>query len=158
MEGKEAKILAREEEEEEEDMEAFSHPKEPSLKNCSNNEEELKNLKNESTCHEAEAEAIHVLDLESQQERQKNSLHHVRSHMSTHDATPVHDEDSNFEAGDEIYDKFTAKRKVVIVCILSFCSFLAPMSSTSILSASPEVSYNNNTIGLPRRFSLLFSR
>lgn len=75
--------------------------------------------------------------VEADLESQRNSLHQVKSHMSTHDATPVHDQD--YEEGDEVYDKFTAKRKTMIVSILSFCSFLAPMSSTSILSASPEV-------------------
>lgn len=40
---------------------------------------------------------------------------------------------------DEIYNRFTERRKMVITTVLSFCSFLAPMSSTTVLSAVPEV-------------------
>lgn len=65
-------------------------------------------------------------------------LYHVRSHMSTHDAPHVH-QDQHYEAGDEVYSKFAPSKKIVIVAILSACSFLAPISSTSILAASPEV-------------------
>ncbi|EME47660.1 hypothetical protein DOTSEDRAFT_166887 [Dothistroma septosporum NZE10] len=76
------------------------------------------------------------------------SLHHAQSHVSTHDAAIVHhDHDEHYEAGDEIYDKFSPRRKMLIVCIMSFCSFLAPISSTSILAASPEVVATFNTTG-----------
>ncbi|KAI4914446.1 hypothetical protein J4E85_010509 [Alternaria conjuncta] len=40
---------------------------------------------------------------------------------------------------DVIYSKFTERRKMVIVAVVSFCSFLAPISSTTVLSAVPEV-------------------
>lgn len=107
-----------------EDVEALSRQSSSTKKHGDHHANE-KSHKKEASYAEA--------DLESQ----RNSLHQIRSHMSTHDATPVHDQD--YEEGDEVYDKFTAKRKTLIVSILSFCSFLAPMSSTSILSASPEV-------------------
>ena len=80
-------------------------------------------------------------DLESQ----RPSLHHVRSHVSTHDAAIMHD--AHYEVGDEVYDRFTAGRKMLIVTILSCCSFLAPISSTSILAASPEVVSTYHTTG-----------
>lgn len=71
-------------------------------------------------------------------ESQRPSLHPVQSHVSTHDA--VHqDQDQHYEQGDEIYDRFSRGHKMLIVCIMSFCSLLAPISSTSILAASPEV-------------------
>lgn len=89
-------------------------------------------LHTNEAAHEKEAKH-HEPDLESQ----RQSLHRVRSHVSTHDAVAVHDE--GYEEGDEVYDKFTPRRKTMIVAVLSFCSFLAPMSSTSILAASPEV-------------------
>jgi hypothetical protein len=79
-------------------------------------------------------------------ENQRTKLEHVRSHVSTHDA-PGASNDHHYEQGDEIYDKFTSQRKIVIVCVLSFCSFLAPISSTSILSASPEVVATFDTTG-----------
>ncbi|KAF2878335.1 major facilitator superfamily domain-containing protein [Massariosphaeria phaeospora] len=40
---------------------------------------------------------------------------------------------------DEVYNKFTERRKMIITAVLSFCSFLAPVSSTTVLSAVPEV-------------------
>lgn len=79
-------------------------------------------------------------------ESQRHSLQHVASHMSTHDAAVIH-HDEHYEQGDEIYDKFPSSRKVTIVSVLSFCSFLAPISSTSILAASPEVVATYHTTG-----------
>lgn len=81
-------------------------------------------------------------DLESQ-------LQQVRSHVSTHDVVDHEHRprDRHFEEGDEIYDKFPAHRKTLIVAVLSFCAFLAPISSTSILAASPEVVATFDTTG-----------
>lgn len=51
------------------------------------------------------------------------------------------------EAGDEIYDRVSPHRKHVIVTILSFCAFLAPLSSTSVLAAVPQVAETYHTTG-----------
>lgn len=78
------------------------------------------------------------------------SLQRTQSHVSTtHDvATADSDQGETYhEAGDEIYNKYTHKRKVTIVTVLSICSFLAPISSTSILAAAPEVVEEFNTTG-----------
>ena len=48
---------------------------------------------------------------------------------------------------DEIYNKFSERRKTVIVAVVSFCSFLAPISSTTVLSAVPEVAATFDTDG-----------
>lgn len=48
---------------------------------------------------------------------------------------------------DEVYNKFSDRRKIVIVAAMSFCSFLAPISSTTVLSAVPEVAATFNTDG-----------
>ena len=48
---------------------------------------------------------------------------------------------------DVIYSKFSNSRKLVIVAVVSFCSFLAPISSTTVLSAVPEVAATFNTDG-----------
>ena len=48
---------------------------------------------------------------------------------------------------DVIYHKFSDRRKLVIVAVVSFCSFLAPISSTTVLSAVPEVAATFNTDG-----------
>lgn len=89
-----------------------------------------------------EAEYAEEEDLENQ----RPNLHHVRSHVSTHDAPIVH-QDAHREQGDEIYDRLSSHRKIAIVCVLSCCSFLAPISSTSILAAAPEVVATFNTTG-----------
>ena len=72
-------------------------------------------------------------------------LQHTLSSMS-HDgmahATHVVTGDS-----DEVYSKFSERRKIVIVAAMSFCSFLAPISSTTVLSAVPEVAATFNTDG-----------
>jgi MFS family permease len=48
---------------------------------------------------------------------------------------------------DEVYNRFSERRKLVIVAVVSFCSFLAPVSSTSVLSAVPEVAATFHTDG-----------
>lgn len=48
---------------------------------------------------------------------------------------------------DEVYNKFSERRKMIIVAAMSFCSFLAPVSSTTVLSAVPEVAATYNTDG-----------
>jgi hypothetical protein len=48
---------------------------------------------------------------------------------------------------DEIYNRFSNRRKNIIVAVMSFCSFLAPVSSTTILSAVPEVAATFGTDG-----------
>lgn len=75
------------------------------------------------------------------------ALYLTRSHVSTHDAAVIHHQDPHYEDGDEIYDRFSHLQKVTMVTILSFTSFLAPIGSTSILAASPEVVKTYNTTG-----------
>ncbi|KAK7035985.1 MFS general substrate transporter [Favolaschia claudopus] len=53
---------------------------------------------------------------------------------------------SDSEQGD-IYDRLSPRRKAVITAVVSFCGFLAPMSSTAVLSAIPEVASAFNTTG-----------
>lgn len=80
-----------------------------------------------------------------------NNLYRTGSHVSGHDTIePPHHEDSKdqyHEAGDEIYDRLSKGRKIIIVAILSFCAFLSPVSSTSVLAATPEVAKEYNTTG-----------
>jgi len=73
-----------------------------------------------------------------------NALHLVQSHLSNHDM-PVTSEFREVDA--EQYLRFSPSRKIVIVAVLSFCSFLAPISSTSILSGIPEVAATYDTTG-----------
>ncbi|KAJ7237705.1 major facilitator superfamily domain-containing protein [Mycena haematopus] len=48
---------------------------------------------------------------------------------------------------DAIYDRLSFRRKVVITCVLAICGLLAPISSTTVLSAVPEVAGTFNTTG-----------
>ncbi|KAH8885358.1 MFS general substrate transporter [Thozetella sp. PMI_491] len=47
----------------------------------------------------------------------------------------------------EPYNKFSKHRKIVIVSYLSYASLLSPISSTSVLSATPEVAEEYGTTG-----------
>ncbi|KXX76914.1 Dityrosine transporter 1 [Madurella mycetomatis] len=61
------------------------------------------------------------------------------------DARADHSRDQ--DADDAIYDRFPRHRKVLMVALLSFCSFLSPISSTSVLAATPEVAAEYATDG-----------
>ncbi|KAJ5095431.1 hypothetical protein NUU61_004787 [Penicillium alfredii] len=82
---------------------------------------------------------------QSQQLPDPNNLGLVQSHISHHDMPVTSDEFHEVDA--EQYLRFSPLRKMVIVFVLAFCSFLAPISSTSILSAIPEVAETYNTTG-----------
>ena len=70
-------------------------------------------------------------------------LTHVPSHVSHHELEPV----TTVESNTWQYTRFSPTRKVVITTVVSVCSFLAPMSSTAILSAIPEVAEEYGTTG-----------
>ncbi|KAI1105343.1 MFS general substrate transporter [Jackrogersella minutella] len=69
------------------------------------------------------------------------------THQSAGPDMPVEPIDSVVDVPDEVYDRLPAHRKLVVVYLLSFCSFLAPISSTSVLAATPEVAAEYNTTG-----------
>jgi hypothetical protein len=72
-------------------------------------------------------------------------LQRVGSHISTsHDMPPV---DPFKEHGDEIYSRFSEKKKKIMTAVLSFTAVLAPLSSTTVLSAVPEVAKQFSTSG-----------
>ncbi|KAJ7932732.1 major facilitator superfamily domain-containing protein [Mycena leptocephala] len=73
------------------------------------------------------------------------ALHHTPSHVS-HDI-PIVDIPPVPTSDDSIYDRIPPYRKSIITCVVSFCGFLAPMSSTTVLSAIPEVASSFNTTG-----------
>ena len=79
-------------------------------------------------------------------EREPTNLTHIHSHVSTHDV-PIEHYSSYIPVPDEVYDRLPPSRKVVIVTLLSFCSFLAPISSTTILAAVPEVAATYSSTG-----------
>ncbi|TVY19294.1 Itaconate transport protein [Lachnellula arida] len=74
-------------------------------------------------------------------------LTHFQSHVSHGQDAPIQQYSSYVEVPDEVYDRIKPSRKVIIVALLSFCSFLAPISSTTILSAIPEVAATYHSTG-----------
>ncbi|KAI0108356.1 MFS general substrate transporter [Daldinia grandis] len=74
-------------------------------------------------------------------------LDRCSTHHSLGPDMPVEPINSVVEVPDEVYDQLPPHRKLVIVFLLSFCSFLAPISSTSVLAATPEVAIEYDTTG-----------
>lgn len=77
----------------------------------------------------------------------RESLSHISTHVSLGPDNPVDHYSSYVDIPDEVYDRIPKHRKLIIVALLSFCSFLAPISSTSVLAATPEVAAEYNTTG-----------
>lgn len=80
-------------------------------------------------------------------EADDNNLDRFSTRQSMGPEVPMEPEDSVIEIPDEVYDRLPKHRKNVIVFLLSFCSFLAPISSTSVLAASPQVAAEFGTTG-----------
>ena len=75
-------------------------------------------------------------------------LAHVPSTISHHDIHGVPSHSSSYvEVNAAQYERFSERRKLLITCVLSLCGFLAPISSTTILAAIPEVAETFNTSG-----------
>lgn len=78
---------------------------------------------------------------------QSHALAAIPSHVShSHDA-PIEHTSSYVEVPDEVYDQLSHSRKLIIVALLSYCGLLAPISSTTVLSAVPEVAATYDTTG-----------
>lgn len=76
------------------------------------------------------------------------ALFTVTSSISHHDIHAVPSHSSSFvEVNAAQYERFTARRKMLITGVLSLCGFLAPISSTTILAAIPEVAATYETSG-----------
>jgi hypothetical protein len=65
-------------------------------------------------------------------------LEHTTSNISHHDIPAVPSSSSN-NNDDSVYDRFPESRKRIITFVMAFSGFLAPISSTTVLSAVPEV-------------------
>jgi hypothetical protein len=119
------------------------------------------NISPKNTCNDIEAEEKNsqclksndfIEDIERQETHSEEAsslegvenLQQTASHVSNAEITAV---DPYAEAGDEIYNRFSPRRKKVMTFVLSFCGFLAPISSTTVLSAVPEVAATYNTTG-----------
>jgi multidrug resistance protein len=78
----------------------------------------------------------------------KPTLSRFESHISHHDIIGGGTITQTFtEINKEQYLRFSPPRKIVITAVLSLCGFLAPISSTTILAAIPEVAATYKTSG-----------
>ncbi|RYP14334.1 hypothetical protein DL765_006437 [Monosporascus sp. GIB2] len=68
-------------------------------------------------------------------------------HSMGMDAVAVEPTSSIVEIPDDYYERLTPSHKIVLVVLVSYCAFLAPISSTSVLAATPEVAEEYNTSG-----------
>ncbi|KAF4469163.1 dityrosine transporter [Fusarium albosuccineum] len=75
------------------------------------------------------------------------------SHVSGHSAfepelaAAIEDTQPYHEAGDEVFNRLSRTCKTAIVMGLSFGAFPTPISSRSVLAATPEVTSDHNTTG-----------
>ncbi|KAF1970122.1 MFS general substrate transporter [Bimuria novae-zelandiae CBS 107.79] len=85
---------------------------------------------------DAEKQFAPIVPSESD-ENNRLQLQHTASGFSNHELANV----SYVVTGDndDVYKRFTENKKLIITVVLSYCSFLAPISSTTVLSAVPEV-------------------
>lgn len=89
-----------------------------------------------------------VTSAETQGPAHLPEVYRSASHISGPDAFPPPINSLGLEeADDELYDRISPGRKRIIVAILSFCAFLSPQSSTSVLAATPEVASTFGTTG-----------
>ncbi|KIW46604.1 uncharacterized protein PV06_02269 [Exophiala oligosperma] len=85
---------------------------------------------------------------EEEEDRASRALARIHSHASHHDIHSVPSETSSFvELNAAQYERFSPGRKILITMVLSLCGFLAPISSTTILSAIPEIAETFHTSG-----------
>ena len=71
----------------------------------------------------------------------------ISTNVSLGPDNPVEHYTSFVDVPDSVYEKLPHHRKIVIVALLSYCAFLAPISSTTVLSATPEVAAEYHTTG-----------
>src|SRR5271170_4134868 len=77
-------------------------------------------------------------DMAPQLARQSSHI----SHNELHTAVSLH-----VEVDAAQYKRFSNHKKIVICCVISLCGFLAPISSTTVLAAIPEVAAEYKTTG-----------
>lgn len=89
-----------------------------------------------------------TIPVDDRAQDEKGGLSRIRSAISAHEIQGVPSHDSSFiEINAAQYERFSERRKILITAVLSLCGFLAPISSTTILAAIPEVAATFNTTG-----------
>ncbi|GAW25674.1 putative major facilitator superfamily transporter protein [Rosellinia necatrix] len=78
---------------------------------------------------------------------QQDQLERCSTKHSAIGDAPIQPIDSIVEIPDEFYNRLPAHRKTIILALMSFSAFLSPVSSTSVLAATPEVASEYDTTG-----------
>lgn len=94
----------------------------------------------DSSSHDGEVDSVRI-DME------ENELDRYSTRHSMGPDAVMEPTSSIVQIPDDFYDRFSPARKSVIVVLVSYCAFLAPISSTSVLAATPEVAKEYNTNG-----------
>jgi len=68
-----------------------------------------------------------------------------QSHISHHELSGAVSHHVEVDAAQ--YERFSNQRKTTITCVISICGLLAPISSTTILAAIPEVAAEYGSTG-----------
>lgn len=94
-------------------------------------------------------------------EPQPVPLEHVISpSITNHDIPTTLPTRQEADDNDAIYDRLPSHRKHIITATLAFCGFLAPISSTTVLAAVPEVAAtyhcDGSIINLSNAFYMVF--
>ncbi|KAI9836238.1 MAG: hypothetical protein M1819_001575 [Sarea resinae] len=71
----------------------------------------------------------------------------LRSRGSDEKSDDSDDSSASNQSLDDRYNRFSPARKLIITIVLSYCGFLTPISSTTVLSAVPEVAETFHTDG-----------
>ena len=102
-----------------------------------------------ATAHaETKPEAYDLEKTPTAQDERPETLQHTRSHVSHHEIQAIPTNASSYvEINAAQYERFSPTRKIMITAVLSLCGFLAPISSTTILAAIPEVASTYSTSG-----------
>lgn len=105
-----------------------------------------------------EADSAHGSD--GVDEEEDNALGRFSTRQSLGPDAVMEPVSSVIQIPEEFYDRLPPSRKVIILVLVSYCAFLAPISSTSVLAATPEVAAeyatNGSIINLVNALYMLF--
>ena len=95
---------------------------------------------------DGEADSAHGSD-GADEEDEENALGRYSTRQSMGPDAVMEPVSSVIQIPEEYYDRLPPSRKVIILVLVSYCAFLAPISSTSVLAATPEVAAEYATSG-----------
>ncbi|KAI0514542.1 major facilitator superfamily domain-containing protein [Xylaria bambusicola] len=113
----------------------------PTSPESSSHDESRRGSKLSQSIHSS-GDSEDIDDVDQQDRLERCSTKH--SAMGDASIQPI---ESVVQVPEEFYDKLPKHRKTIILFLISFSSFLSPISSTSVLAATPEVAAEYHTTG-----------